>query len=652
MNTLGIALLLILAGGLQALVTFRSFVLMRFSAVALIVAGSLLGCVGLLPRLLQQAAPLSFSCEWLGLFSLSFTLDTLAAFFLLPVFVIPAVAAVYSFQYLHDQGRAVAVALNYFFYALLQIAMVLVVCAGNTLSFALAWELMSVSSFFLVMYDAHKPATRHAGYLYFVFTQAGALFLFAGFGFLYAQTGSFSFDGLSTVGEPVKLIACLLLLLGFGSKAGVMPLHIWLPYAHPAAPSHVSAVMSGIMIKMGIYGIVRFYLLLAPASPLVAQTVLLLGMVSGLLGVIYAIGKHDLKGLLAYSSVENIGIILLGLGTGMLGVSTGNTVMAACGFAGGLLHVLNHSLFKSLLFMGAGAVLHQTGTLNSNQLGGLMKTMPLTGRACLAGSVAISGLPPFNGFISEFLIYYGAIHGLALARTPFVFSLLTIVSLAVIGGFAAACFTKVIGIIFLGEPRTEQAAKAREAGGIMVGVLVVLAAACLVIGVWPDPFVRTALAAAHSLPLVADFDAGQISRLMGNISCTAALFLLLFVLVELLRRRLYVGKEISRAGTWGCGFTQPTVRMQYTGASYADSMIECFRPFVQVRKTYLVMTSIFPQRADYSAREEDITELGLHALLVRPLLTLLGFLRWIQHGNIQIYIGYIVLAIVGMLLFF
>ncbi len=652
MNTFGLALILILAGGLQALVTFRSFALMRLAAVALMTAGSLLGGAVVLQRLVQQAAPLTLSICWLKVFSLTFTLDTLAAFFLLPVFLIPAVAAVYSYQYLHEHQRAVAIAINYCFYALLQVAMVLVVCAGNTLSFALAWELMSVSSFFLVMYDFHKAETRHAGYLYFVFTQAGALFLFAGFGFLYTHSGNFSFDGLAALPESVKLIACLLLLLGFGSKAGVMPLHIWLPYAHPAAPSHVSAVMSGIMIKMGIYGIIRFYLLLAPASPLVAHTVLLLGMVSGLLGVIYAIGKHDLKGLLAYSSVENIGIILLGLGTGMLGVSTGSKVMAACGFAGALLHVLNHSIFKSLLFMGAGAVLHQAGTLNCNRLGGLMKTMPRTGRACLAGAVAISGLPPFNGFISEFLIYYGAIHGLALARTPFVLSLLTVVSLAVIGGFAAACFTKVIGIIFLGEPRTAQAAQAREAGGIMVGVLAVLAVACLVIGIWPDPFVRTALAAARAVPLVTDFDAAGISRLMSNISRTAALFLLLFVVVEFVRRRLYAGKEISRSGTWGCGFTQPTARMQYTGASFADSMIECFRPFVQVRKTYLVLTSIFPSRANYSAREEDVTELGLHALLVRPLLTLLGFLRWIQHGNIQIYIAYIVLAIIGMLLFF
>lgn len=652
MDTLIVALALILAGGLLALITARLFSLMKTCAVGLIVFGCVTGFAGALLQLVQGGTPRTIAFDWLGVFPLVFTLDTVAAYFLLPVFCLSALAAMYSFQYLHDRQRSVAVALHYFFYALLLASMAMVTLAGNMVAFALAWEIMSVSSFFLVMYDGHKEETRHAGYLYFVFTQAGALVLFAAFGILYAQTGSFSFEGLAVLPEQVKLAACLLLLIGFGSKAGVMPLHIWLPYAHPAAPSHVSAVMSGVMIKMGVYGIFRFYLLLAPSSSLVPHTVLVLGMISGLLGVVYAIGKHDLKRLLAYSSVENIGIILLGLGIGMLGVSTGHATMAACGFAGGLLHLWNHSLFKSLLFMGAGSVLHQTGTLDSNQLGGLMKTMPRTGRACLAGSVAISGLPPFNGFIGEFLIYYGAIHGLALSRTPMIFSLLAIVSLSVIGGFAAACFTKVIGIIFLGEPRTEKAAKAREAGGIMVAVPLLLAVVCFVIGLWPDHFVRAALAAASAVPSVAAFDPAPVARLMGNITRTVALFLALVALVELLRRRCYAGKEVTSSGTWGCGFTQPTVRMQYTGASFADSIIECFRPFVQVRKTYLVMTSIFPARAHYSAREEDVAELGLNALLVRPILTLLGILRWIQHGNIQLYIAYIVLAIVAMLLFF
>ena len=650
MNTFFLALILIGAGGIQALLTFRLFGLMKATAVLVIIAGCSLGVYDAALRLLQQAAPVEVSWEWLHLFSLSFTIDSVSAFFLVPVFIVSGVATLYSFQYMPDDKRAVGTAGNYFFFALLVISMALVSCAANLVTFALAWELMSISSFFLVIYDVHKKTTRDAGYIYFLFTQAGALFIFAGFGYFYSYTGSLGFDGLATLPETVKLTGFLLILLGCGSKAGILPFHIWLPYAHPAAPSHVSAVMSGVMIKMGIYGIVRFYLLLAPTSVLFGQIIIVLGIISGILGVAYAIGKQDMKKMLAYSSVENIGIILLGLGIGMLGVSTGNTTMAAFGFAGGLLHIFNHSIFKSLLFMGAGAVLHQAKTGSSNKLGGLMKTMPVTGRTFLIGSLSISGLPPFNGFISEFLIYYGAIHGLSLHGTSFVLSTLAIVSLAVIGALAAAAFTKVVGIVFLGEPRTLQAAQTTEAGGLMTASLCLLAASCLVIGVWPTYFVQTAFQVSQVIPLLEGFDCGQFLPIMTNIARTAALFLLLFIAVTLLRKLLYSGKEVTRSGTWGCGFTQPTVRMQYTGTSYGDTIVDFFRPFVQVRKKYSGIHKIFPGKTTYQSHVEDISELGLTSFLVRPVLFLLGKLRWIQHGYIQLYIAYIVLAIVIMLI--
>jgi hydrogenase-4 component B len=342
MDTLFYALLLISIGGLQALVTCRIFPLMKTLAVIFIIAGCGLGAYDAAVRLLQHTAPIALSWNWLQISPFALRIDTVSAFFLVPVFVIPAIAALYSFQYLHDKKRAAGVANNYFFYAVLILSMALVVCANNLLTFALSWELMSVSSFFLVIYDVQKKKTRDAGYMYFIFTQAGALFIFAGFGFLYAHTGNLSFDQIASIPDSAKLIAFILILIGCGSKAGIMPLHIWLPYAHPAAPSHISAVMSGVMIKMGIYGIIRFYLLLEPTSALFGQIVIVLGIISGIIGVVYAIGKQDIKTMLAYSSVENIGIILLGLGIGMLGAAAGNTTMAAFGFAGGLLHVLNH----------------------------------------------------------------------------------------------------------------------------------------------------------------------------------------------------------------------------------------------------------------------------------------------------------------------
>lgn len=651
MDNLFLALLLIGAGGVQALVTFRLFPLMKAIAVFAIIGGCGLGAYDAGMRLLQHADPVALSWSWLQIFTFSLKIDAVSAFFLVPVFIIPGIAALYSFQYMHDAKRATGIAANYFFYTILILSMALVTCANNLITFALAWELMSISSFFLVIYDFHKKETRDAGYLYFIFTQAGALFIFAGFGLLYTHTGNFGFAGLAALPDSAKLIAFLLILIGCGSKAGVIPLHIWLPYAHPAAPSHVSAVMSGVMIKIGIYGIVRFYLLLEPTSVLFGQIVIVLGIISGILGVVYAIGKHDIKKLLAYHSVENIGIILLGLGIGMLGAANGNATMAAFGFAGGLLHVLNHGLFKSLLFMGAGAVIQQTGTATIDQLGGLMKKMPVTGRSFLIGSISISGLPPFNGFISEFLVYYGAFHGLQMQGTSFLFSLLTIISLAVIGGLAAACFTKVVGIVFLGEPRSDSAAQASETGGFMVVSQVVLAASCLTIGVWPDYFVQAAFHASRAIPLIADYEATQFMPIMTNIARTAALFLLLFIVVAILRRLLYVGKEVTRSGTWGCGFTQPTVRMQYTGTSYADTMVDFFRPFVQVRKKYSGIDKIFPGKTTYSSHVDDISEIALNNFVALPVLYLLGKLRWIQHGRIQLYIGYIVLAIVAMLIF-
>jgi len=651
MNTFYFALLLIGLGGTQALITCRMFTLMKLVSVLAIMVGCGLGAYDAAMRLLQHTEPVLYSLNWLQITTFSLKLDSVSAFFLVPVFVVPAIAALYSLQYMHDDKRATEVAINYFFYAILIISMALVTCAGNLITFALSWELMSISSFFLVIYDVHKKETRAAGYLYFIFTQAGALFIFAGFGFIYSYTGTFGFDAISTIPESAKLIAFLLILVGCGSKAGVMPLHIWLPYAHPAAPSHVSAVMSGVMIKMGIYGIVRFYLLLAPTSVLFGQIVITLGIISGILGVVYAIGKQDMKKMLAYSSVENIGIILLGLGIGMLGTATGNTTMAAFGFAGGLLHVFNHSIFKSLLFMGAGSVLHQAKTGDSDQLGGLMKRMPFTGRAFLVGSISISGLPPFNGFISEILIYYGAIQGLSLHGASFVLSTLGIISLAVIGGLAAACFTKAVGIVFLGEPRSDLAAQTTEAGSLMVTAQVILAALCFIIGVWPEYFVQAAFQATRAIPLVADFETVQFMPFMTNIARTAALFLLLFIIVAVIRKLLYVGKEITRAGTWGCGFTQPSVRMQYTGTSYADTMVDFFRPFVQLQKHYSGIHKIFPGKTTYNSRVHDTSEIGLNIFLVRPILYVLAKLRWIQHGNIQLYIGYIVLTIVVMLLF-
>lgn len=650
MNTLFFSLAVVLTGGIIPLFCHRQFKFMKAGSIFATTIGCLIGLAALYP-ILHDTGPPAFSFSWLHILTLSCTIDSLSAFFLVPIFLICPLAAFYGFHYLEKHEESGRIALSYFFYSLLIVSMALVVCAGNLITFALAWEIMSLSSFFLVVYEFQRKETRNAGYLYLVFAQAGAMCIFAAFGVIYSYTGSFSFDSINQLPAQAKLVVFILALLGFGSKAGIFPLHIWLPHAHPAAPSHISAIMSGVMIKMGIYGILRFYVLLADSSMLLGQIILMAGMISGVLGVVYALGKHDIKRLLAYHSVENIGIILIGAGLGMIGISTGNPVMAAFGFAGSLLHVLNHSIFKSLLFMGAGAVLQKTKTRHVDELGGLGKRMPITGKTFLIGSISISGLPPFNGFISEFLIYFAAFQGLKAAGSVFIFASLAIISLAVIGGLAAGCFTKVVGIVFLGEPRSAGAGRATEAGWTMTAPMVFLALLCLAIGIWPEPFVRLAFLGLRDIAAITAIDPAIEADLVANLAFAARLFLALLLAVTLFRKLLYAKKEVTSGPTWGCGFTQPTVRMQYTGTSYAMSMVEFYQPFVKIRTVYSGIRKIFPGRTTYETRVDDIAEIGMNRYLVHPLVSFLEKLRWIQHGHIQLYIGYIVLTIVVLLLF-
>jgi hydrogenase-4 component B len=652
MNTLFLALGLILAGGILPLLLYRQFTLAKIVSILLTVSGCGLGLV-FLALVDETPATMAFSLTWLQTFPLSVAIDPLSIFFLVPIFLICPLATIYNFDYQDHADRPLKTAVGQFFLNLLLVAMVLVVVAHNLVTLLLAWEVMTLSSFFLVLHDFEKETTRKAGYLYLVFSQAGVLLIIAAFALIYSFSGSFLFDQAATVPADIKLLVFFLAFAGFGSKAGVFPLHIWLPHAHPAAPSHISAVLSGVMIKMGIYGVVRTYLMLGSQEIVIGQVVLILGMASGVLGVLYALGKHDIKRLLAYHSVENIGIILIGIGLGMLGVTLGNPVMAGFGFAGGLLHVLNHSLFKSLLFMGAGAVVKRTGRHHVDELGGLIKRMPITGKTFIAGSVSISGLPPGNGFISEFLIYFAAFSGLSSTGATLILVMLAIISLAVIGGLAAACFTKVIGIVFLGEPRHEELRAVAEAGRWMTGPMVLLAGFCLVIGVFPEPFIAAVFrtVAGLSLPLV--MDQSLTTTVGANLALAARLFLLILLLVMAARKIFSLRKEIARGPTWGCGFTRPTVRMQYTGTSYAMSIISFYRPFARIRTTWSGIDTIFPKQAAYASRVDDIAEIALWKFLIFPLAWLLGKLRWIQHGQIQLYIGYIIgtIALLLLLLF-
>ncbi len=385
--------------------------------------------------------------------------------------------------------------------------MILVFVARNGVLFLIAWEVMALASYFLVVFEDEKEEVRRAGRTYLVATHLGTAGLLILFLMLGQSSGSLDFDALGIAAGPggAASVAFLLAVIGFGTKAGFMPFHVWLPEAHPASPSHVSAVMSGVMIKTGIYGLVRTITFLGSPPPWWGWTILAIGVSSGVLGVLFALAQHDLKRLLAYHSVENIGIIAIGLGVGLLGKSYDLPAMVYLGFAGAMLHVVNHAIFKGLLFLAAGAIGHATHTLEIDRMGGLLKRMPWTAVLFLVGSVAICGLPPLNGFVSEFLIYLGAFKGIVdLGAAGAAAGAIAIGALALIGGLAAACFTKAFGILFLGEPRSSHAAGAIEPVWAIRVPMIALAVGCVGIGLLGPILVggvRGVVASAAGLPL-------------------------------------------------------------------------------------------------------------------------------------------------------
>lgn len=579
--------------------------------------------------------------------SFALGLDPLSSFFLIPLFLLSGLAAVYALGYFkpcpgRNAGRF------WFFYNALVASMVLAVLARNGVLFLVAWEAMSLASFFLVVFDDAEAGTRDAGWVYLVATHIGTAFLIALFILLGRQSGSQAFAAFAAPAGSAGLLF-LLALIGFGTKAGLFPLHVWLPEAHPAAPSPVSAVMSGVMIKTGIYGIVRTLAILGAVPGWCAWLVLGVGAVSGIFGVLFALAQHDLKRLLAYHSVENIGIIALGLGLGMLGVHYGAPAVAALGFAGGLLHVLNHAVFKGLLFLGAGAVAQAAGTRNIERLGGLLKRMPWTGAAFLAGSVAICGLPPFNGFASEFLIYVGAFKtiltngGLALG------GLVAVIALALIGGLAAACFTKAFGIVFQGEPRSPAAAAAHEVAVSMRGPMVVLAALCLGIGLAAGLVVRFLEPAVAQLagPIALPDAPRWIFPVSGG-----ALLLLLVALVwalACLRWRLLAGRPVRETVTWDCGYAAPTPSMQYTATGFAQPLTHGARAILRPHVDAHLPQGMFPTSASYESHVPDVARVRLFDPLFKRTADLLGRLRWLQQGQVHFYVLYIVVALLVLL---
>lgn len=648
---------ILFAGAFLCLATAGRTRCARVTGPTVAVAGSGLGLLGTALALSGRAAG-AIRLPWdMPFGSLTIEMDALSAVFAAPILVITALAAVYGAEYLKPFEGKKELAYSWFFFNLLTGSMLLTVVARNAVLFLLAWETMAVSSFFLVMFEGERESVRRAGWTYLVATHIGTAFLLVLFVLLGRRGGSLDFAAFSLTGAAPGLAAAafLLAVIGFGTKAGFMPLHVWLPEAHPAAPSHVSAVMSGMMIKTGLYGLARTLTFLGPPPPWWGWTLVGLGAVSGILGVLFALAQHDLKRLLAYHSVENIGIIGLGLGLGLLGISYAMPTVAFLGFAGGLLHVVNHAVFKSLLFLGAGSVLHAAGTREIDRLGGLLRRMPVTGLTFLVGAAAICGLPPLNGFVSEFLLYLGALRAIAAVPAPstgaLAASVTVIAALALIGGLAVACFTKAFGVIFLGEPRSDHAAHAHEAGPAMRIPMLVLAAACAGIGLG-GPCLPILLQSAVGIltgGVSAPADLTGIVAVLWRITAVFGGLMLLALLLACLRSRLLADRPVTRAVTWDCGYAAPTARMQYTASSFADPIVRMFRAVLRTHKRFDPPAGLFPASSSLSTSTLDVYKEHLYTPVFSAAGRLLARFRWIQHGRLNLYILCIVLALLALL---
>jgi hydrogenase-4 component B len=530
---------------------------------------------------------------------------------------------------------------------------------------------MALTAWCLVSYGHQQEQTRDAGMLFLIMSHAGTGCLTLGFLLLFQATGNYDFTGFHLIGAHLSGFrhnaAFLLFLLGFGVKAGMIPLHIWLPAAHPVAPSNVSAFMSGIMIKAGIYGITRVLFDFLGSPPMWwGVLVLVAGITSALLGVLYALMEHDLKRLLAYHSIENIGIILMGIGAALVFQALGRGALAAMALIAGLFHTLNHALFKSLLFLGAGAVLHSTGTCNMEHLGGLIRRMPRTALCFLVGAIAISGLPPLNGFVSEWLTYQALLGGFTatgnLTRVifPIAGSLL-----ALSAALAAACFVKAFGISFLALPRSPEAENAQEAGPAMVAGMAILAAACILLGLGAgwflpvfDPVTAQLLGTsiAGNLAAGGGFVLAAGSLRAGSVSPLGITFLVAALAgVPWVLRRVW-GSRVrpTRGVPWDCGLPGITAANEYTATAFSKPLrmifSALFRPRREIQADFEV-SPYFPKAIRFESEIEEHFETRLYTPLKSAVFALAASLRKIQAGSVHAYLAYIFVALILLLLF-
>ena len=646
--------------------------LFSFGCAALAALAGLIACVASLATGAAVSAPrVQLLPSLIPYVQFTARLDPLAAFFGLIVSLLGLALSIYSLGYARGfYGRKSVGVLGAFFNTLL-LTTTLVFVSDNAFFFLIVWEIMTLAAYCLVSFEHEQPETRKAGVLFFIMSHIGTGCIMLGFLLLFQASGGYGFEGFHALGEKMRPgplnAAFLLFLFGFGIKAGIVPLHIWLPAAHPVAPSNVSAFMSGVLIKTGIYGMARVFFDFLGAPPnWWGVTVLTIGTLSAVLGVLYALMQHDLKRLLAYHSIENIGIILMGFGAALMFLHTNHSVLAALALIAGLYHTINHALFKALLFLGAGAVLHATRTREMERLGGLAKRMPQTAFFFLVGAVAISALPPLNGFVSEWLTYQSLLQGFG--TTASLIRLMFPVSgamLALTSALAAACFVKAFGITFLAQPRSEAAALAHEAAPTMLLGQAILTAACVFLGLFPTTFLTLLdpitqqltgqqlsqqLSAANGWVLSGVVSDGGTISTLGMTLMAACLLPIPFALRSFFGR----GSKIRVGPTWDCGLQGLTPQMEYTATGFSKPirMIfkALFRPHREVQRDY-DFSPYFAKTLRFEAHVEEIFETRIYRPLNRFILRGSRAMRALQAGSLQAYLIYIFVTLLLLLLF-
>jgi formate hydrogenlyase subunit 3/multisubunit Na+/H+ antiporter MnhD subunit len=584
-----------------------------------------------------------------------FQIDPLSAWFILIINFTSITGAIYGIGYLKKYDNTPQkLTLHWILFVIFHLSMVWVCMLQHSLVFLVAWEVMSLSSMLLVIFDHQKPKTLKAGINYLVQMHISVTLLTVGFIWVYAETGSFGFSAFETFFSANSNIwLFLIFFLGFGIKAGFVPLHTWLPHAHPAAPSHVSGVMSGVIVKLGIYGIFRVISFLKADFLILGEIVLTISLVTGFYGILNAAIHRDFKQMLAYCTIENIGIVGMGVGLGLMG--NGSSLLFYLGFGGALLHVLNHSLFKSLLFFSAGSVYQQTHTRDMNKLGGLIKKMPVTAGLFLIGSVAIGGLPPFNGFVSEFILYVGFLEGLKTGSISEISLLvISLAGLSIIGGISVLTFTKSFGMIFLGTERTTLTHQPKEVSQIMLLPQYLIVGLMLSIAFYPQFYLNMVGNLLQSFTISGGIPENLIwngySSTLANINLYSLLSVAVILVIWIVRSKFTNKLKTETGPTWGCGYVAPNSRMQYTGKSYSKTMGKMFSFIVFERKKYkeLEKGEIFPKTRKYQSYYLDFFETRIFNFITHQLVYAVNYFKFIQNGRIQSYVWYGIIFMVSI----